>query len=197
MPRPSTRARKAIAAGGNFGERLRALRKAQGKTLNDVSAASGLSRAAVSKIERGEMSPTYASLLKVARGLETDVSLLISGRRPDEGGFDVTRAGKGTPHLADKRFPSRLLAPGLPHRMLHAFVTEVRPMPLEKYGPWDSHDSEDFLHVLEGTIVVHMEGREPIELKPGDSLQMDGRIKRAVVSRKGLASLLWVSVPFV
>jgi quercetin dioxygenase-like cupin family protein len=85
----------------------------------------------------------------------------------------------------------------LPHRTLHAFVTVVRAVPLEKYGPWDSHDSEDFLHVLEGTIVVHMEGREPIELKPGDSLQMDGRIKHALVSRKGLASLLWVSVPFV
>ena len=199
MPRLPTRSSKSAPtalAGGDFGERLRALRKAQGKTLDDVSAASGLSRAAVSKIERGEMSPTYESLLKVARGLGTDVSLLISGGRPAQGGYDVTRSGEGAEYRADKRFPSRLLAPGLPNRALHAFITEVKATPLEKYGPWDSHDSEDFLYVLEGIIVVHLQDREPVELKRGDSLQMDGRIKHALVARRGVASLLWVSVPF-
>jgi quercetin dioxygenase-like cupin family protein len=125
--------------------------------------------------------------------------LLIAGRRPVDGGVDVTRAGEGAPHRADKRFPSRLLAPKLADRTLHAFVTEVRYFPIEKYGPWDSHDSEDFLYVLQGTIVVHLKDREPVTLAAGDSLQMDGRIAHALVATAGAkkpAMLLWVSVPF-
>src|SRR5688572_4752116 len=206
MPKLPTRkpAPAALDPGADFGQRLRALRKSRALTLDDVSAASGLSRAAVSKIERGEMSPTYESLLKVARGLGTDVSLLISGKQPAGGGFDITRAGEGAAHRADKRFPSRLLAPGLAHRTLHAFVTEVRWVPIEQYGPWDSHHSEDLLFVLGGTIAVHLADRPTVQLRSGDAMQMDGRIPHALVAvpragakgKKPLARLLWVSVPF-
>jgi transcriptional regulator with XRE-family HTH domain len=202
MPKLNKKTAKTEADAG-FGERIRELRKSRGLTLDEIAEAGGLSRAAVSKIERGEMSPTYDSLIKIARGLNTDVSLLVSGTRPAGGGYDVTRAGKGAPHLADKRFPSQLLAPGLPDRALHAFITEVREVPLEKYGPWDSHDSEDFLYALEGTIAIHMRDRPTVELKQGDCMQMDGRIAHALVAvppegarKKAVAKLLWVSVPF-
>jgi transcriptional regulator with XRE-family HTH domain len=187
-----------------FGERIRELRKHQGRTLEELSEESGLSRAALSKIERGEMSPTYDSLLKIARGLGTDVALLISGRQPAGGNYDVTRAGEGAEHGADRRFPSRLLAPNLPERALHAFITQVRCVPIEKYGHWDSHDSEDFLYVLDGVIEVHLHERNPVRLRKGDSMQMDGRIAHALVAlpsapskgHKAAAKLLWVSVPF-
>jgi transcriptional regulator with XRE-family HTH domain len=205
MPKlPSTGGKAGAPSGAAFGERVRELRKAQGLTLENVSEASGLSRASMSKIERGEMSPTYASLLKIARGLGTDVCLLISGRQPAGGGYAITRAGKGSEHRADKRFPSRLLAPDLPDRSLYAFITEVHCVPIEKYGPWDSHDSEDFLYVLDGVIEVHLQGRTPVRLRKGDSMQMDGRIAHALIAppsadskaQKPFAQLLWISVPF-
>lgn len=191
-----------VEPGIAFGERVRTLRKAKQRTLEALSEASGLSRAAISRIERGEMSPTYESLLKLSRGLGTDVAQLISGRQPVAGGYDVTRAGEGAEHRADKRFPTWLLAPGLPERSLRAFITQVRSVPLEKYGPWDSHDSEDFLYLLEGTIAVHLADRPTVELRRGDAMQMDGRIAHAMVAlptgrsdRNPVAMLLWVSVP--
>ena len=205
MPKLSARTRQgAPPAASEFGKRLREIRKAQGQTLEQLSGASGLSRAAVSKIERGEMSPTYDSLLKIALGLRCDVAQLMSGRQPAGGGYDVTRAGEGAEHRADKRFPSRLLAPNLPARVLHAFVTEVRAVPIEKFGPWDSHDSEDFLYVLEGIIDVHLRDQTPVRLRKGDSMQVDGRIPHALTAvplvasgtQKATAQLLWVSVPF-
>jgi transcriptional regulator with XRE-family HTH domain len=205
MPKLSTTKRKAPApSGAAFGERVRQLRKARALTLDAVSEASGLSRAAVSKIERGEMSPTYESLLKIALGLGTDVSLLISGRQPAGGAYDITRAGQGAEHRADKRFPTRLLASELPDRVLHAFISEVHSVPIEKYGPWDRHESEDFLYVLDGVIEVHLEGHPSVQLRKGDSIQMDGRIPHALIAvpdgdskaRKPVAQLLWISVPF-
>jgi transcriptional regulator with XRE-family HTH domain len=187
-----------------FGPRIRAMRKAARLTLESLSAASGMSRAALSKIERGEMSPTYESLLKLARGLRTDLATLVSGGRPAGGGFDVTRAGKGAPYRT-RRFVHRLLAPALSDRALFAFVTEVRAARLDEYDRWDTHDSEDFLYVLDGAVAVHLSARAPIELRRGDSMQMDGRIAHALVAlpsgrkeraRKPVARLLWVSVPF-
>jgi mannose-6-phosphate isomerase-like protein (cupin superfamily) len=149
------------------------------------------------------MSPTYDSLLKIAHGLRVDVSELIGGRQIASNGVDVTRAGEGAVYRSDKRFPSRLLAPKLQNRKLLAFVTEVRSVPIESYGPWDSHDTEDFLYVIDGVIEVHLRDRDPVALGPGDALQMDGRIEHAIVARpsrntsrkKQVAQLLWVSVP--
>jgi transcriptional regulator with XRE-family HTH domain len=187
-----------------LGERVRAMRKAASLTLDDLSAASGISRAALSKIERGEMSPTYESLLKLARGLGIDLATLVSGRRPAGGGYDVTRAGEGAEYRTDK-FVHRLLAPALSDRALFAFITEVRAVRLGEYDIWDTHDSEDFLYVLDGAVAVHLSEREAIQLRRGDSMQMDGRIAHALVAlpygrkktaRKPVARLLWVSVPF-
>ena len=87
---------------------------------------------------------------------------------------------------------------------MHAFVTEVRAIPIRNYGPWDSHDSEDFLYVLEGIIEVHPRDQPPVRLGKGDSMQVDGRIPHALIAispgtsgtQKSTAQLLWVSVPF-
>jgi len=191
---------KSDVSGENLGERIRALRKAAGLTLQVVAEASGISRAALSKIERGEMSPTYESLLKVARGLKTDLAALISRpETPGHNGFAVTRAGQGAKYR-QAQFTHELLGGKFPNRKLHAFITDVPDLSLSDYGAWHSHDSEDFLFVLSGAVVLHLEGDEPIELHAGDSVQMDGRIAHAIVAKsqrtKTSARLLWVSLPF-
>ncbi len=186
--------------GENLGQRVRALRKAAGLTLEAVAKTSGISRAALSKIERGEMSPTFESLLKVAHGLKTDLGALVSKpAAKGRNGFIITRAGEGAKYR-QAQFIHELLAAGFQNRKLHAFVTAVPAVSLSDYGAWHSHDSEDLLYVLSGTVILHLEDQEPIQLDPGDSVQMDGRIAHAVIAkRKGAepaARLLWVSIPF-
>ncbi len=203
LPKLFTRTRaRTTVIGPAFGRRIRELRRVRKLTLEEVSKNGGLSRASISKIERGEMSPTYESLLKLARGLESDVGLLISARSAGRGEYDVTRSGRGARHRADRRFPSQLLAPAFSKRSLHAFVTEVRSVPLDAYGSWDRHDTEDFLYVLDGVIEVHLQDRATVRLCTGDSMQMDGRIPHALIAvaaspetAKSVAHLLWVSVP--
>jgi len=202
-PRYPTDLRKRMSKsnlpGENLAERIRALRKAAGLTLEAVAQTSGLSRAALSKIERGEMSPTYESLLKVAQGLKTDLGALVSRRAAKrDNGFVVTRAGTGAKYR-QAQFTHELLAASFQNRKLHAFITEVPPLTLDDYGAWHSHDSEDFLYVLSGTVIVHLRDQEPVQLDTGDSVQMDGRIAHAVVARskraRKPARLLWVSIP--
>ena len=60
-----------------FGERLRGERRARGWPLERLAAASGVSRAMISKIERGESSPTAVVLGKLSAALELSVSELL------------------------------------------------------------------------------------------------------------------------
>jgi transcriptional regulator with XRE-family HTH domain len=60
-----------------FGKRLRAERLARGWPIERLAAASGVSRAMISKIERGESSPTAVVLGKLSAALELSVSELL------------------------------------------------------------------------------------------------------------------------
>src|ERR1700742_4344584 len=65
-----------------FGERLRAERRARGWPIERLAAASGVSRAMISKVERGESSPTAVVLGKLSGALELSVSELLAPAAP-------------------------------------------------------------------------------------------------------------------
>jgi transcriptional regulator with XRE-family HTH domain len=68
-----------------FGERLRGERRRRGWSMDRLAAASGVSRAMISKIERGESSPTAVLLGKLSAALELSVSELLTGVRLGDG----------------------------------------------------------------------------------------------------------------
>jgi len=53
----------------DLGARVRDLRKARNWTLEQAAGQAGLARSTLSKIENGQMSPTYEALKKLATGL--------------------------------------------------------------------------------------------------------------------------------
>lgn len=59
-------------------ERLRALRHARNWSLDELSALSGVSRASLSRIENGEVSPTASVLGRIAGAYRTTVSRLLA-----------------------------------------------------------------------------------------------------------------------
>jgi len=61
-----------------FGERLRAARRGRGWPIERLASASGVSRAMISKIERGESSPTAVVLGKLSAALELSIAELLA-----------------------------------------------------------------------------------------------------------------------
>ena len=61
-----------------FGERLRGERRARGWPIERLASASGVSRAMISKIERGESSPTAVVLGKLSAALELSIAELLA-----------------------------------------------------------------------------------------------------------------------
>ncbi len=66
-----------------IGSRLQALRKQRGLSLDDMAAASKVSRSMLSQVERGLANPTFATLWALTQALGIDISQLI-GDAADE-----------------------------------------------------------------------------------------------------------------
>jgi len=190
-------ARPARPAMLDLGERVRQLRRERGWTLDDASGRCGLSRAALSKIERGQMSPTFGALQKIAQGFELDLTDLIATRPGGgvSGRRSITRSGGGEPYVTDK-YEHRLLAGDLSHKAFLPFRTVIKARALDDFEDWDRHDSEDFIYVLDGAVTIYTEFYEPIELRVGDSIYLDCRMGHAcVTSSRNDAVMLWISAP--
>jgi len=61
---------------GRLGVRVRDLRKERGLTLEELARVSGVSRAMISKLERGEKNPTLVIAARLAEGLGVSLSRL-------------------------------------------------------------------------------------------------------------------------
>jgi transcriptional regulator with XRE-family HTH domain len=62
---------------GKIGSRVRELRRSKGFTLEVLAERSGVSRAMISKIERGEKNPTLVVAAKIAEGFGITLSQLV------------------------------------------------------------------------------------------------------------------------
>jgi len=163
----------------HIGKRIRAFRKKRALTLIQLGELSGVSRAALSKIERGEISPTYSTLRKVALGLNLTIADLISeSRTGSQIDIEVMRANEsGVFGEVDNGY--RLLAGQAADRSIKCFTNEVREKSMPKLEQIHTHATEAIVLVLNGRIICHFEDREPIELNEGDSLFYRGSIPHA------------------
>jgi len=178
----------------NVGERVRDFRKYAKLTLQQASEQTGVATSTLSKIERGELSPTLGTLQRIAAGLQFDLASLLSAQRPAEGAArrTLTRAGQGEPYLTKACVHSCLCGELAGKRMLPFRARVVARSP-EDYGEWAHHPGEIFVHVLSGVMVFYSEFYEPVKLAAGDSFYYDGAMGHAWTSEgEQDAEVVWV-----
>ena len=179
----------------NLGERVRELRKARGWTLEQAAVQAGLARSTLSKIENGQMSPTYEALKKLAEGLAISVPQLFTppSRAQVTGRMAVTRVGEGQAQ-ATVTYEHELLAGTLRAKQMLPYRARIRARTLEEFGGWVRHDGEEFLYVLTGLIRLYSEFYEPVDLRRGDSAYYDATMGHNVISvSEEDATILWVT----
>ncbi|PUB12818.1 helix-turn-helix domain-containing protein [Yoonia sediminilitoris] len=179
----------------DLGARVRELRKARDWTLEQAAQQAGLARSTLSKIENGQMSPTYDALKKLAVGLKISVPQLFTppSKGQVNGRMAVTRTGEEAEKLTTT-YEHALLANALTTKKMLPYRTHVRARKMEDFDGWVRHDGEEFLYVLTGQIRLYTEFYEPVELKRGDSAYYDASMGHNVVSISAEdATLLWVT----
>ena len=179
----------------NLGKRVRDLRKARGWTLEQAAVQAGLARSTLSKIENGQMSPTYEALRKLAGGLAVSVPQLFTppSRAQVTGRRAVTRAGEGQAQ-ATATYEHELLAQALTRKQMLPYRARIRARDITEFDGWVRHDGEEFLYVLTGVVRLYTEFYEPVDMKRGDSAYYDATMGHNVVSvSEEDAMVLWVT----
>lgn len=179
----------------NLGARVRDLRKARDWTLEQAAKQAGLARSTLSKIENGQMSPTYDALKKLATGLEISVPQLFTPPKRDQinGRLSVTKNGSGQ-QQATATYEHELLAETLTKKQMLPYRARVRARSMDEFDGWVRHDGEEFLYVLTGVVQLYTEFYEPIEMRRGDSAYYDATMGHNVVSVSDEdATILWVT----
>lgn len=179
----------------DLASRVRDLRKARGWTLEQAAAQAGMARSTLSKIENGQMSPTYEVLKKLAEGLEISVPQLFTppSRGQVTGRMAVTLSGEGVAHLTTT-YEHELLASPLRIKQMLPYRTRIRARGFEEFHGWVRHDGEEFLYVLTGIVRLYTEFYEPQDLRRGDSAYYDASMGHNLISiSEEDATVLWVT----
>jgi transcriptional regulator with XRE-family HTH domain len=202
QPDPKTLIRIAREDGGeahveplDLGSRVRELRKSRGWTLEQAAVKAGLARSTLSKIENGQMSPTFDALKKLADGLAISVPQLFTppSKTQVNGRMAVTKLGEGQASVT-ATYEHELLAGGLRKKQMLPYRAVIRARKVEDFGGWVRHDGEEFLYVLTGIVRLYTEFYEPVDLKRGDSAYYDASMGHNLISlSEESATVLWVT----
>ena len=177
-----------------IGETFRRLRRERNLTIDDLMAATGLSRSYISQIENNRASPSISTLRKLCAGLEVSPALLFED--PD---------ASCTVIRADKR---RILhfetvqGDAVHTKMIHMLSESNRKLEFVMIELSAGHTAGDHAHpgeeiffVLDGEITLTY-GDEKHHLNAGDSVHIESQRHHMLHNRgKSTARLLSARTP--
>jgi len=143
---------------------LKTLRQARGWSLTRAAGATGVSKAMLGQIERGESSPTVATLWKIATGFEVPLSaFLVEAAAPPVEPRAVFSDSAGM-HV-------RVLIPFEPRWRLEMFAIDLEPGACSESSPHGPGVVEHVI-VIEGALEVAEAGRWQ-SAQAGDVVRLD------------------------
>lgn len=167
-------------------EKIRTLMNDRNVCIQDLSQRSGLTENAINIVLNSDKIPSLAPLIKIARGL---------GVRPGTFLDDSEQLGPVVCRKSDNSQPATFssqlseqnshlafytLAGNKSGRHFEPFVIDIFPSE-NKDLTLSSHEGEEFLYVLSGSILVNY-GKENIILNEGDSIYYDSIVDHLVSS---------------
>ncbi len=169
-----------------LGLKVKTMRETRGLTLGDLAERTHLSVEGIEKIEKGEIIPGLAPLIKIARVLgvrlgtflddQQSIGPVITGKGEKK---NITRfSGRDNPDHADLNFYS--LAFNKAGRHMEPFMIDIFPSSTEDYT-LSSHEGEEFIYVVKGEVEV-LYGKDSYVLTEGMSIYYDSIVDHHVHS---------------
>lgn len=177
-------------APSGLGLRLRHARLVAGLTLLQLARKAGCSESLISKVERGQATPSLAMLHRFAMALDTNIGDLTNEAPPDEG--PIRRRGQRPVIKAGGIALERLV---LPKRggLLQANIHVVSPG--EASDGQIEHLGEEVGYVLEGKLELYL-GDEVYVIEAGDAFAFASSVPHGYRNiGPGTARVLWVNSP--
>jgi transcriptional regulator with XRE-family HTH domain len=174
------------AAAPRIGALIRARRRQLQMTLADLSAAAGVSVGHLSVVERDQATPSLGTLAQIARHLDVPMAYFIAVPDAETG---LTRAAtRERFSLHGSSIIYERIAADFAGNVLSSFILNIPP---GYRSETVSHEGEEILYVLEGSITDRLDDEEML-LSAGDSLHFRGNRPHSWSNdTEGVARVLW------
>jgi transcriptional regulator with XRE-family HTH domain len=180
-----------------LGRILRDLRNHRGWTLKEMSERSGIPVSTLSKVERDKLTLTYDKLLQLSQKLNIRISELFAEGEAAEEGVTARRSiGRldDSVRVTTPNYDYYYLCTELRRKRMIPILTRMRAKSLSEFGDLVRHSGEEYIHVLEGSIVVHTEFYDPVTLHAGEGIYIDSNMGHAYVAGEGCDEALVLGV---
>lgn len=147
------------------GRRIRDIRELHGLSLKALAERSKLSINAISRIERGENSPTVTTLHRLAAALDVPITDFFG--QPGTSSIVLVRSGERA-RVDGDGVVLESLGSGLPGQRLEPFLMTLQPQAASGCHAVE-HAGEEFAICLEGEVEYSI-GQQRVHLNPHDAL---------------------------
>lgn len=180
-----------------LGRILRELRNHRGWTLKEMSERSGIPVSTLSKVEHDRLTLTYDKLLQLSQKLNIRISELFAESEPEEEGVTARRSiGRidDSVRVTTDNYDYYYLCTELRRKRMIPILTRIRAKSLSEFGDLVRHSGEEYIHVLEGSIIVHTEFYDPVTLRTGEGIYIDSNMGHAYLADEGCNEALVLGV---
>lgn len=175
--------RPAVVPREEVGKRLRAIRKARKRTLQMLSAESGIAVSTISKMERGQIAVSYEKFGAIARALQIDPSRLFDAAAvdPPEPHPTMVKSSVSSEYMSEN-YRYRMLAGDYPGKKMTPMLGLVVSRERQQFADYVRHPGEEFVMVLSGSVKIEFETGEAIELKRNESAYFNSGVGHIYLS---------------
>ena len=175
--------------------RVRDLRKKRGWTLEQLSAACGVSRSMLSEIERGNANPTLAVAFRIAQAFSMSLGDLVDAPASARTRIDVIRADDRAYHYRnDKSVRIRTLSPLRLEKSVEYYEVTLRPGASLASSP-HFEGARELITAQKGAVKVTSDG-ETVVLGRGDSAHYPADVPHAIRNSSDEEAVVFLVVTY-
>lgn len=166
-----------------IGNRIKSVREAKKVSVKDLTDQTGLQQDYIEEIEKNDETPNTSELTKISKALGIRPGTFTDGEE-DMAPVVCTPSKARRNAVKDKdggraymHFYS--LSKNKKNRQMDAYIVDLEPLKGKKI--YSSHEGEEFLYVLEGTVKV-IYGKKTYNLKAGSTIYYDSIVPHYIGS---------------
>ncbi|MDJ0766302.1 MAG: XRE family transcriptional regulator [Myxococcota bacterium] len=167
-----------------LGKRIQRHRKNKNITLQHLANETGHATPYLEQLERDEIIPPVAVLLKLSRALEVNSGEFLKAEA------ETLEKRAEAIHRRTDRYAYKVLTPDSLHKHLKGFLVTIDPTS-DLDGASYQHEGEELMYVLSGDVTVSV-GETQHALKQGDCLHFNSGLLHKLTNRGDVSCELLV-----
>lgn len=172
-----------------LGKKIKNFREFRQISIEDLALKANLDISQLEKIEEKGIIPSLGHLIKISRALGVRIGTFLDDQ--DQVGPVIVKAGeeKSSLSFSTKNDSTRehlnffSLAQDKAGRHMEPFIVDIKP-DLESDYKLSSHEGEEFIYVLEGSIEINY-GKDVYQIGKGDTIYLDSIVAHNVHAANG------------